>query len=86
MSLRFFHKFFLPQFSYFPHNRLPQVAVSKFSTYVENGKSGKNRELPESADVVIFGGGSMGSSAAFWLKKRAPDTHVTVVERDLQVV
>ena len=33
-------------------------------------------------DVVIVGGGVMGSSVAYFLKKRMPQLAVTVVERD----
>ena len=33
-------------------------------------------------DVVIVGGGAMGSSVAYFLKKRMPQLAVTVVERD----
>ena len=33
-------------------------------------------------DVVIVGGGAMGSSVAYFLKKRMPSLAVTVVERD----
>ena len=33
-------------------------------------------------DVAIVGGGAMGSSVAYFLKKRMPQLAVTVVERD----
>jgi ribulose 1,5-bisphosphate synthetase/thiazole synthase len=33
-------------------------------------------------DVVVMGGGAVGSSVAYWLKKLEPTVSVTVVERD----
>ena len=33
-------------------------------------------------DVAVVGGGGMGSSVAFYLKRKAPDLNVCVVERD----
>lgn len=43
--------------------------------------------LPKRCDVVIIGGGVMGSSIAYWLKKRlhSDDFSVVVVERDPMV-
>lgn len=39
--------------------------------------------LPEHCDVAIIGGGAVGSSIAYWLKKRAGDgLKVAVVEKD----
>lgn len=40
--------------------------------------------FPTHTDVLIIGGGAMGSSIAYWLKQRAPHgMHVTVVEKDV---
>lgn len=36
-------------------------------------------------DVVIVGGGVMGSSSAFFIKEKAPSMKVAVVERDCTV-
>lgn len=33
-------------------------------------------------DILIIGGGAIGSAVAYFLKLKAPGTHVTVVERD----
>ncbi len=37
------------------------------------------------ADVLIIGGGAMGSSIAYFVKSKCPDLQVTVVERDSKV-
>lgn len=42
--------------------------------------------FPEHCDIVIIGGGAMGSSIAYWLKQRAPNAiTVTVIEKDPSV-
>lgn len=43
--------------------------------------------LPENCDVVIIGGGVIGSSIAYWLKQRVytSDFKVIVVEKDPMV-
>lgn len=38
------------------------------------------------ADVLIIGGGAMGSSIAYFVKSKCPDLQVTVVERDSKYV
>lgn len=41
---------------------------------------------PEHADVVIIGGGFIGSAVAYWLKKRtAEGLSVVVLEKDFTV-
>lgn len=59
------------------------------------GRSGSNmtrrnfstKELPRTkhTDILIIGGGVMGSSAAYFLKSKSPSTNVTVLERDPKV-
>lgn len=46
----------------------------------------ENSIFPEHCDVLIVGGGIMGSSIAYWLKQRALDgLRVVVVEKDTTV-
>ena len=36
----------------------------------------------QAVDVVVMGGGAVGSSVAYWLLKLEPSLSVAVVERD----
>lgn len=46
----------------------------------------KSTVYPEHADVVIIGGGFIGSAVAYWLKKRtAEGLSVVVLEKDFTV-
>ena len=38
------------------------------------------------SDAIIIGGGAMGSSIAYFLKSKAPDMNVTVIEKDSKVL
>lgn len=52
---------------------------------------GKNSDVPtytypEHADIVIIGGGYIGSSTAYWLKKRAGEgLSIAILDKDLTV-
>ncbi|XP_044293364.1 FAD-dependent oxidoreductase domain-containing protein 1 isoform X1 [Varanus komodoensis] len=80
---------------YVPHLSEFEKKMVKFSKKLKEALPGNDwnfmgmaRELPpEHADVVIIGGGIMGWSIAYWLKKKEPRSNtlrVAVVERDLQ--
>lgn len=50
------------------------------------GLNKKQVDLPEHADVVIIGGGFIGTAVAYWLKIRAGEgLSVVVLEKDLMV-
>lgn len=50
------------------------------------GKNKKQVDLPEHADIVIIGGGFIGSAVAYWLKiKAGPGLSVVVIEQDHMV-
>lgn len=50
------------------------------------GLNKKPQHYPEHADVVIIGGGFIGSSVAYWLKTKASHgLSVVVIEKDLSV-
>ena len=44
--------------------------------------SSQRVDIPKQSDVVIIGGGAMGMSTAFWLRRTDPSISVTVIERD----
>ncbi|BFZ20110.1 hypothetical protein BsWGS_23149 [Bradybaena similaris] len=39
-------------------------------------------KVPQDTDILVVGGGVIGSSVAFWIKQQNPKSRVTVVERD----
>lgn len=50
------------------------------------GSKDKSIVYPEHTDIVIIGGGYIGSAVAYWLKKRAADgLSVVVLEKDFSV-
>ena len=51
----------------------------EYSSEASDNKQTSNGELPTSADVVVIGGGIVGTSTAFHLAKRGVD--VILVER-----
>jgi FAD-dependent oxidoreductase domain-containing protein 1 len=45
-----------------------------------------NKLFPKTVDVLIIGGGVMGSSIAYWLQNKCRDgLNIAVVEKDLSV-
>ncbi|CAE1331100.1 FOXRED1 [Acanthosepion pharaonis] len=48
-----------------------------------NFTSESNNKVPRESDILIIGGGLIGSSVAYWLKQRNPKAmSITIVERD----
>lgn len=52
--------------------------------YVNNREAGIIRGFPKHADIVIIGGGAIGSSVAYWLKEKSgfEGLRVVVIEKD----
>ena len=48
--------------------------------------SSKQTRAKKHADVLIIGGAAMGSSAAYFIKSKSPETNVVVIERDSKVI
>lgn len=56
---------------------------SLFSIDAGNVVMHKKQKIPKASDIVIIGGGIYGSSIAYWLKQRAPESFsVLVIEKD----
>ncbi|CAL1295055.1 unnamed protein product [Larinioides sclopetarius] len=65
-----------------PH-RTVNVLKDEFSRYRKGVFRPPEPKVPKFSEYVIIGGGIMGSSIAYALKNRAPDSfEVTVIERD----
>lgn len=59
----------------------------EFSRYRRGQFSVPEPKIPKYAEFVIIGGGIMGSSIAYAMKQRAPDSFdVMVIERDPKVI
>lgn len=44
------------------------------------------KDIPRHSDVLIIGGGIMGTATAYWLKRMAKEINVIVIERDMDVI
>lgn len=55
-------------------------------TKLRIGSLKKLPRVPKQTEVLIVGGGIIGSFTAYWVKKISPSFNVTVVERDPDVI
>lgn len=62
---------------------LRSLRVKKCQSIYSRFISCSSQILPSSADVVIIGGGVIGSSTAYFLSKEKPDLKVVLIEKDL---
>lgn len=61
----------------------PKNAFEVFKTQLENFTNlEKLKQVPKHTDVLVIGGGLVGSFVAYWLRTTTPSLNVTVVERD----
>lgn len=68
-----------------PELKVFNIFRDEFKGYMKKGGSGTPEPpFPKEVDILVIGGGIMGSSVAYWLKQRAPESFsLAVVERDL---
>lgn len=77
----------LPHFSAAGSPRSPwKILKDEFKSIKDGNLEIPEQKVPRESDIVIIGGGLMGSSVAYWLKQRNPKAYeITVVERDPSV-
>ena len=66
------------------HNLL-SVLKDDFKSAISGERKDQNDtfHIPKESDIIIIGGGAIGLSVAYWLKKRNPEGFsLTVIERD----
>lgn len=57
--------------------------ISPWKIRREESEDGAANQVPKKTDILIIGGGVVGSSVAYWIKQQNPAaTSITVVERD----
>ena len=82
-----FHQYRYPQYftKHIGLKRIPKVIKSDLSLLAK-GRIHMTREeigSPNQADVIIFGGGIIGTAVAYFIKEKAPfSLSVCVIERD----
>ncbi|CAF0803240.1 unnamed protein product [Brachionus calyciflorus] len=61
----------------------PKNALEVFKIQYENFKSLKKiNRVPKQTEVLVIGGGIIGSFIAYWIKQQSPSLNVTVIEKD----
>ncbi|XP_029842065.2 FAD-dependent oxidoreductase domain-containing protein 1 [Ixodes scapularis] len=68
-----------------PELKVFNIFRDEFKGYMKSAGPGvPEPPFPKEVDILVIGGGIMGSSVAYWLKQRAPESFsLAVVERDL---
>ncbi|KAK8772141.1 FAD-dependent oxidoreductase domain-containing protein 1-like [Amblyomma americanum] len=68
-----------------PERRVFNIFRDEFRGYFKpKGSEVPEPLFPKEVDILVVGGGIMGSSVAYWLKQRAPESFsLAVLERDL---
>lgn len=68
-----------------PELKVFNIFRDEFKGYLKSAGPGvPEPPFPKEVDILVIGGGIMGSSVAYWLKQRAPESFsLAVVERDL---